>query len=124
MPEKLVAPSGVETKDVGFAPMLIAGVAMLVTLAGVIALSAWLYPELIRDSQHTAAPPSFADPPLQPNTAADMAQFHAAQMAWINGAGWIDQKAGVAHIPIRQAMQDVAQRGIPDWPTTPYRPDK
>ena len=124
MPEKVVTPSHIEASDVGFRPMLIAGVLMLVALAGIIGLSAWLYPEAIRDSQHTAAIPPFATPPLQPNTAADMAQFRASQLAWINGAGWIDQGAGVAHIPIRQAMEDVARTGIADWPTTPYRPDK
>lgn len=124
MPEKVVTPSHIEASDVGFRPMLIAGVLMLVALTGIIGLSAWLYPEAIRDSQHTAAIPTFADPPLQPNTAADMAQFRASQLAWINGAGWIDQGAGVAHIPIRQAMEDVARTGIADWPATPYRPDK
>jgi hypothetical protein len=28
-------------------------------------------------------------------------------------AGWIDRQAGVAHIPIEQAMDLVAQRGLP-----------
>jgi hypothetical protein len=97
---------------------------MLVTLAGIGALAAWLYPDSIRESRQSDAMPAFADPPLQPNTALDMGQFRAAQLAWINGAGWIDQAAGVAHIPIRQAMEDVARSGIPDWPTAPYRPDR
>ena len=66
MPEKVVTPSHIEASDVGFRPMLIAGVLMLVALAGIIGLSAWLYPEAIRDSQHTAAIPTFANPPLQP----------------------------------------------------------
>jgi hypothetical protein len=36
-------------------------------------------------------------------------------------AGWIDRQAGVAHIPIEQAMDLVAQRGLP-WKPTPGAP--
>jgi len=36
-------------------------------------------------------------------------------------AGWIDRQAGVTHIPIEQAMDLVAQRGLP-WKATPAAP--
>ncbi|MGA2357187.1 MAG: hypothetical protein ABSG02_22050 [Terriglobales bacterium] len=31
----------------------------------------------------------------------------------LNSYGWVDQKAGVAHIPIERAMELIAQRGLP-----------
>jgi hypothetical protein len=31
----------------------------------------------------------------------------------LNSYGWVDQKAGVAHIPIERAMELLVQRGIP-----------
>ena len=31
----------------------------------------------------------------------------------LNSYGWVDEKAGVAHIPIERAMELVAQRGLP-----------
>jgi hypothetical protein len=34
----------------------------------------------------------------------------------LNTYGWVDQKAGVAHIPIERAMDLIAQRGLPTVP--------
>ncbi len=34
----------------------------------------------------------------------------------LNSYGWIDQKAGVVHIPIQQAMDLIIQRGLPARP--------
>jgi hypothetical protein len=34
----------------------------------------------------------------------------------LNSYGWVDEKAGVAHIPIEQAMKLVEQRGLPVLP--------
>ncbi len=34
----------------------------------------------------------------------------------LNTYGWVDQNAGVAHIPIDRAMQLIAQRGLPVAP--------
>ena len=33
-----------------------------------------------------------------------------------NGTGWIDKAHGIVHIPIADAMRQVAQEGIPGWP--------
>jgi len=30
--------------------------------------------------------------------------------------GWVDWQAGIVHIPIDRAMQDVVASGIKDWP--------
>ena len=121
MADKAVSPSRAEATDVKFRPMFLAGIAMVVALTGVVGLAAWLYPASVTDPQHSRPVPRFADPPLQPNTAADMTAFRAAQLRRLNSAGWVDQAQGIAHIPIDQAMHDVARDGIPDWPTQPYR---
>ncbi|HEY4843693.1 MAG TPA: hypothetical protein VIH78_17110 [Terriglobales bacterium] len=34
----------------------------------------------------------------------------------LNSYGWVDQKAGVAHIPIERAMELIVQRGLPTVP--------
>ena len=34
----------------------------------------------------------------------------------LNSYGWIDEKAGVAHIPIEHAMDLIVQRKIPVYP--------
>jgi hypothetical protein len=35
----------------------------------------------------------------------------------LNTYGWVDQKAGVAHIPIERAMDLIVQQGLPTAPT-------
>ena len=61
----------------------------------------------------TIKPPG---PQLQLNTAADLVKFRAQKEQQLNSYGWVDRGKGIAHIPIAQAMQDVAARGIPDFP--------
>ena len=41
----------------------------------------------------------------------DMQRFYAQEMQILNGTGWVDKERGVVHIPIAQAMQEVARRG-------------
>jgi len=46
-------------------------------------------------------------------------QFHKFVMdqeKQLNSYGWVDEKAGVAHIPIERAMELTAQRGLPVCP--------
>jgi hypothetical protein len=40
-------------------------------------------------------------------------QFLLEQEKQLNSYGWVDEKAGVAHIPIERAMELTAQRGLP-----------
>lgn len=52
-------------------------------------------------------------PRLQTNDAADLAKFRAAEEAQLHSYGWIDKSAGVVRIPIKRAMDLVAERGLP-----------
>jgi hypothetical protein len=56
---------------------------------------------------------TFPSPKLQSNDAADMNTFRAQEEQILNSYGWVDQNAGVARIPIEQAMQVVAKQGLP-----------
>lgn len=55
-------------------------------------------------------------PELQLNTAADLAKFRTQEEQRLDSYGWVDRDKGVVHIPIAQAMQDVAAHGIADFP--------
>jgi len=37
--------------------------------------------------------------------------------AILNSYGWVDEKAGVARIPIQQAMKRLATKGLPTAPS-------
>ena len=59
---------------------------------------------------HPPAPNLQLDPP------ADLATLNAREDTQLESYGWVDRDKGIAHIPLAQAMKDVASRGIPDFP--------
>ena len=46
------------------------------------------------------------------------AQIRARDDPILYGYGWVDQKAGIAHIPIQRAIDLVAQTGLPSRPAS------
>ena len=64
-------------------------------------------------------PPAGEQPPeprLQRTPWADLHTFRAEQEAYLNGYGWVDEKLGVARIPISKAKQLLLERGLPVRP--------
>lgn len=61
----------------------------------------------------TVEPPQ---PRLQTNPSADLAQFRGDEEKRLNSYYWIDKNKGVVHIPIEQAMKEVAQEEIDGFP--------
>jgi hypothetical protein len=55
----------------------------------------------------------FPEPRLQPNPPADLNKFRAQEEQILNSYGWVDPQTGVAHIPIEQAIDIIAARGLP-----------
>jgi hypothetical protein len=68
------------------------------------------------DRQLTINPPG---PSLQLDPPADLAALNAREATQLASYGWVDREKGIAHIPLARAMQDVAARGIPDFPKAP-----
>ena len=60
--------------------------------------------------QENIIPPG---PRLQTNPAADLRTFRAREDSVLNSYGWVDQKNGVARIPIDSAIEMIAKRGLP-----------
>ncbi len=56
------------------------------------------------------APP---EPRLQTTPWTDLKVLRADESDYLHGYGWVDQKAGVARIPIEKAKTLLLQRGIP-----------
>jgi len=52
-------------------------------------------------------------PELEARPAADWVQLQARQKQVLASYGWVDEKAGVARIPIERAMEILVARGFP-----------
>jgi len=55
-------------------------------------------------------------PMLETNERGQLRDFLMNQENQLNSYGWVDEKAGVAHIPIEHAMELIVQRGLPVVP--------
>src|SRR5271154_1737360 len=63
--------------------------------------------DMDKTSKDTGAPMLDTDERVQ------FRDFLLNQENQLNSYGWVDEKAGVAHIPIQNAMDLIAQRGLP-----------
>ena len=60
--------------------------------------------------QQDRLPPT---PRFQENPQQEMQELRAKQKALLEGYGWVNKEAGVARIPIEEAMRMVVERGLP-----------
>ncbi len=105
-----------EPQDVTPRFLLIGAGGLVAVCAALATLAAALYP---RTGTIGATPASLvtpAQPALQSSPRIDMAALRREQRAWLDGAGWVDRAAGVAHLPIARAMHAVVAEGLPGWP--------
>lgn len=59
------------------------------------------------------APLAAPDPQLQPNPPVDLEKLRRDEDAHLTSYGWVDQREGLVHIPIDQAIAMMAGRGLP-----------
>ena len=103
-----------ERSDLNVAAVALIAIATLlyVCLAPFILTS--IYPGALSDVGRVLQikPPG---PVLQLDPPADLNDFRAKEKTRLDSYGWIDRSRGIAHIPIDEAMKDVAAHGIPDF---------
>ncbi len=66
--------------------------------------------------QASADRPLGPPPGLQTTPWVDLKQFRAEQNAFLHGYGWVDEKAGVARVPIEKAKALLLKQGLPVRP--------
>ncbi|HET7697283.1 MAG TPA: hypothetical protein VFK57_16335 [Vicinamibacterales bacterium] len=67
-------------------------------------------------SRGPAQAADFPEPRLQTTPWTDLRLFRAEQNQHLNSYGWVDEKLGVARIPIAKAKELLLQRGLPVRP--------
>jgi len=60
----------------------------------------------------------FPQPRLERNERTELNDFRLEEEQRLDSYGWVDQQAGVIHIPIERAMQLIVQQGLPTTPKT------
>lgn len=110
-----------EDESVYFSPLVIGLVALsLIVMIGLAlghaALVALISPPARSPRPTPILPP---EPRLQAAPRVEFQEMKATQMARLEEYSWIDEEAGVARIPIEQAMELVVERGFMITPGAP-----
>ncbi len=63
-------------------------------------------------------------PRIQADPAPELAKMKAADLGRLNNFGWVDRKAGLAHIPVGRAIEILAQKGLPTPEARGVTPEK
>jgi hypothetical protein len=58
----------------------------------------------------------FPQPRLETDERTEVFAPRLSEEQQLNSYGWVDPKAGIAHIPIERAMEMIAQQGLPTTP--------
>ena len=112
-----------EESDVNVSAVLRYGMG-LVAIAVVVHVCLWLllgvferqnerrqtqvYPMAAGDQNRLPPAPRFQENPQQ-----ELQELRAKQRALLEGYGWVSKEAGIARIPIEDAMKIVVQQGLP-----------
>lgn len=115
-----MADDGFEPSDVAIRPvglvifgMFVAAVVVGGMVGGLLLLLQAGLPRPVTTAVERAALPP-PQPALQAAPADDLARLRAAETQQLDGLGWVDQKAGIVHIPIERAQQLLIERGWPE----------
>jgi hypothetical protein len=92
----------------------------VLAIAGGIALAligAWLLLRHLGPADNGAPPPALSGPQLQTAPQPERAAYFAAKEQRLGSYGWVDRRAGMAHIPLEDAMRlaAVKQRAGGGW---------
>ena len=113
MADTPVPPSTSERRDVSARGLFIFGGGFIAFMAVALASLFYIYGAPTRGlgNAKEAVAPVVAETTLR----AQRLQFEAAEEAQLESFGWIDRSAGIARIPIEDALRIVASEGLPQW---------
>jgi hypothetical protein len=104
-----------EPSDWSLGPVALIYIAILMLLAISCLVLIVAFPDALPDVDRTLriSPPG---PRLETNPEAELQRFRAEEEKRLNTYGWIDKQKGIVHIPIEEAMKNLARTGAPGFP--------
>jgi hypothetical protein len=105
--------SDIRGRDIAW---LAAGLALFVIITPL--LMPFIFPQSMQYRSPSAPPALTADAPqLGIGPRDDLKRFNRSEAQFQQSYGWTDRGKGAVRIPVSRAMQLLAQRGLPGWPT-------
>jgi len=102
-----------ELNAIGFRSIVLFAVGLIGTIGFVQVVLALALPRPVPPERPMIGIDQFPQPRLQMKPALELAQMRREERRRIDAYGWVDPKAGIAHIPIERAMDILAKRGLP-----------
>ena len=103
----------IESRDIAW---LAGGLAIVVVITPL--LMPFVFPQSMQHRTPSAPPALNADAPqLETTPRDDLQRFQRGEAQFAQSYGWTDHSNGTVRIPISRAMQLLAERGLPGWPT-------
>lgn len=97
----------------GIIGLIFVGILILLVISPLVIIAS--FPTTLSDVSRalTFEPPQ---PRLQTDPSEDLVRFRGEEENRLNRYYWIDKERGVVHIPIQQAMKELAEEGIDGFP--------
>lgn len=107
-----------ERTDLSLSAVAIVALAILLLLIVAPLVMIGAFPSARGDvDRHLSITPP--EPRLQTDPAADLRAYVSKERQLLDSYGWVDEKQGIAHVPIEVAMERLARTGIPGFPQAP-----
>lgn len=114
---------GYERRDANIRALVTFGVGLAVLVVVAIFLMQWMFRFVSKEEPLGPPPTPFENarmlppqPRLQVEPHVDLKAYCEQQLNDLNSYGWVDRRAGVVHIPIDRAMDDLVKQGLPTRP--------
>ncbi len=97
----------------GTVGLVLLGTLILLVIAPFVLIGA--FPRAVSDVSRelTVEPPQ---PRLQTDPSEDLEKFLVDEDKRLNSYYWVDKQKGIVHVPIEQAMRELAEEGIDGFP--------
>jgi hypothetical protein len=114
-------PPGYELSDLKPAAIVLFALALVIAVGlAVLITSLFIHFRALQQARHEAPVPRLAgereampEPRLQIDAQKELRQMRASEEAALNSYGWVDKNAGIVRIPVKRAMEILAEKGLP-----------
>ena len=114
-------PPGYEPSDLKPGAIMLFALALVIAIAlAVVITSLLMHYRTLQQARHEVPAPRLAgereaipEPRLQIDAQKELHEMRASEDAALKSYGWVDKNAGIVRIPVKRAMEILAEKGLP-----------